>query len=192
MTTKILAFAQDAVPRDLKAQALAILEAAWPSGRPIEARLDRPLHDPRSEPECMLLVEDGRVVAYLAIPRRTIVHRGFAYRACGLSAVSTHPDHLRRGHAARLVAAARERIEASGADVGVFTCDPPLVPLYEAQGWTHMPRTVVVGGTRAVPFRADSLGKATLMAFFSPLAREHRADFDDADVYLDLREGDLW
>lgn len=141
---------------------------------------------------CTLLVEGGEVLAYIAIPSTTIEHAGRTYRASGLSAVSTHPAHLCRGHAARLVTAAREWMEASDADLGLFTCDPPLVPLYEACEWTHMPTTVVVGGTRAQPFRADSLGKATLMGFFSPAARAHRADFEGADVYLELREGDLW
>lgn len=140
----------------------------------------------------MLLVEGEQVLAYLAVPSKTIEHAGRTYRASGLSAVSTHPAHLRQGHAARLATAAREWIEASAADLGVFTCDPPLVPLYEGCGWVHMPTTVVVGGTRALPFRADTLGKATLMGFFSPDAQAHRADFEGADVYLDLREGDLW
>ena len=140
----------------------------------------------------MLLAEDGQVGAYLAIPSTTIEHAGRTYRASGLSAVSTHPEQLRQGHAARLVTAAREQIEAGDADLGVFTCDPSLVPLYEACGWVHMPATVVVGGTRAQPFRADTLGKATLMGFFSPAARAHRVDFAGADVYLELREGDLW
>lgn len=140
----------------------------------------------------MLLVEGEQVLAYLAIPSTAIEHAGRTYRASGLSAVSTHPAHVRQGHASRLVSAAREWIEASDADLGVFTCDPPLVSLYETCGWTHMPVTVVVGGTRAQPFRADTLGKATLMGFFSPAARAHRAAFEGTDVYLGLREGDLW
>jgi GNAT superfamily N-acetyltransferase len=190
--TSILTFEQDAVPRALKAQVLAILEVAWPSGRGIEERLDRPLHDPRSAPVCMLLVDGDTVLAYLAIPSKVIQHADVTYRVAGLSSVATHPDHLRRGHGARLVVAARERIAASDADLGIFTCDAPLVAFYEACGWAHMPTTVVVGGTRAQPLRADELGKQTLMGFFSDPADAHRADFADADVYLALREGDLW
>jgi len=188
----VVTYPQDDLPLDLKRQALEILAAAFPGGRSVEERLSRRLHDPRTSPVCMLLVEGDRVLAYLAVPSTTIDHAGRTYRASGLSAVSTHPAHLRQGHAARLITAARAWIEASDADLGVFTCDPPLVPLYEACGWTHMPSTVVVGGTREQPFRADGLGKATLMCFFSPSARERRADFEGADVYLDLREGDLW
>lgn len=190
--TSVVTFGQDSLPRALKAQVLAILEVAWASGRSIEERLDRPLHDPRSAPVCMLLVDGDVVLAYLAMPSKVIEHAGVTYRVAGLSSVATHPEHLRNGHGGTLVTAAREWIEASGADLGIFTCDAPLVPFYVACGWTHMPMTVVVGGTRAQPFRADELGKQTLMGFFSDLAQGHRADFADADVYLELREGDLW
>lgn len=190
--TSILTFDQDALPIELKSQVLAILEVAWPTGRDIEERLHRPLHAPRNAPACMLLVEGGSVLAYLAIPTKTIEHAGVTYRVAGLSSVATHPNRLRHGYGATLVTAARERISGSGADLGIFTCDPPLVPFYEGCGWTQTPATVVVGGTRERPFRADELGKRTMMRFFSSLAQEHRADFADADVYLDLREGDLW
>ncbi|MDP2327521.1 MAG: GNAT family N-acetyltransferase [Dehalococcoidia bacterium] len=188
----VLTCPQDDLPLHLKRQALEVLAAAFPGGRSVEERLNRRLHDPRTNPVCMLLVEGEQVLAYLAILSTTIEHAGRTYRVSGLSAVSTHPHHLRQGHAARLVTSAREWIEASDADLGVFTCDPPLISLYQACGWAHMPATVVVGGTRAQPFRADTLGKATLMGFFSPAAQAHRSDFDEADVYLDLREGDLW
>lgn len=106
--TSILTFEQDAVPRALKAQVLAILEVAWPSGRSIEERLDRPLHDPRSAPVCMLLVDGEVVLAYLAIPSKVIQHAGVTYRVAGLSSVATHPDHLRHGYGGMMVVAARE------------------------------------------------------------------------------------
>jgi len=189
---EILSYPQAALPPDLKRAALQILEAAWPSGRSLEERLSRPLHDPRNTPECMLLRVKGEVVAYLAIPTKTIEHAGVPYTAAGLSAVATHRAHQRRGYAGRLVTAARERIAAAGIDLGVFTCDTPLAPFYVARGWELMPSTVVVGGSRGRPFRADSMDKRTLMGFFTPHAQSHRAAFEDADIYLELRDGDLW
>lgn len=189
---ELLVFPQDEVPPPLKTQVLMILEHPWPSGRTVEERLTKPLHDPRSSPVCMLLVEEREVLSYLAVSTRAIEHAAVRYLASGLGSVATHPDHLRRGHGARLVSAAKARIEASDADFGIFTCDPPLVPFYTGQGWTWMPSTVVIGGTRAQPFRADGLGKHTLMTFCSDQARAHQGDFENADVYLDLREGDLW
>jgi hypothetical protein len=83
-------------------------------------------------------------------------------------------------------------IAGSDADIGVFTCDPPLVDFYVGCGWTLMEHTSVIGGTRKKPFPADSLNKRTLMGFFSPKAEQHRSDFEGATLYLELREGDLW
>lgn len=156
------------------------------------------------------------VLAYLHILTKDIEHHGRRYRAAGLGAVSSLPTRRGEGHASRLVGAALERISAppptSGPaqeppDIGVFTCDEPLAPWYQRLGhhlgWTVMPATVVIGSTRQHPFRANTLrnpageGKATLMAFLSEDARTHRPDFEGAptaavDLYLDLREGDLW
>jgi aminoglycoside 2'-N-acetyltransferase I len=185
-------FPQAELPLELKRGALAILERAWPTGRSIESRLSKPLHDPRTDPVCMLLIVSSEVVSYLAILSKEIDHAGSRYRAAGLSAVSTHPDHLRHGYAGQLVTAAREHIAAMGADIGIFTCDPPLAPFYVSHGWDVMPSTVVVGGTKDRPLRADAFEKTTLMRFFTQRAATHRSDFDNADVYLVLREGDLW
>lgn len=189
---EIVTYPQAALPVDLKRAALHILEAAWPTGRSVDQRLSRSLHDPRHPTECMVLRVDGAVVAYLAIPTKTLDHAGVRFTIAGLSAVATHPEHQRRGYAGRLVTAARERIAASGVDVGVFTCDTPLAAFYVAQGWDLMPSTVVVGGSRDRPFRADVLDKWTLMGFFTPHALAHRAAFEGTDLYLELREGDLW
>lgn len=195
--------------------------------------MQAPLASRRYEPYCMLLVErvlegadgdaeaveDGVVLAYLVVLTKEIEHAGHTFRAAGLSGVSTRPDRRGEGHAARLVRAAFDHIAARASrhevDLSVFTCDEPLARLYEAApgpasrsvddsvGWERMPHTVVVGGTREQPFRADSLHtpegapKVTMMRFFSDAARAHRPAFEGTpavpvDVYLDLREGDLW
>jgi aminoglycoside 2'-N-acetyltransferase I len=189
---EINVYPQDDIPLDLKRSVLGLLTSAWPDPRPLEVRLAKPLHDPRSEPTVVVLTDGGETRAYLTIPTSTISHAGTEFRASGLSAVVSHPASRGAGYGAHIVVAARELIEASGVDIGIFTCDPPLVAFYARCGWEPMPSTVVVGGTRERPFRADSLDKRTLMAFFTPHAQEHRAAFDEIDVYLDLREGDLW
>lgn len=183
---------QGAVPHDLKAQIVALLNDAWPSELTLEEQLRRPLHDPDRLPLAVILIESGIVLGYLAIPFTTISHSDRAYRAAGLSAVVTHPEQRRRGHGQRLVAAARDTIAASDADIGIFTCDLPLVPFYARCGWTPMPNTAVIGGTRTRPFPAAPLGKRTMMGFFSERALDHRRDFEGAALYLELREGDLW
>jgi aminoglycoside 2'-N-acetyltransferase I len=188
----VLVVSQDELSLDLKSQVIALLESAWPSERSVARQLREPLHDPARNPLALLLLDAGAVIGYLAIPSTTIRLADHTYRASGLSAVITHPDHRRRGHGHQLVVGAREAIAASGADIGVFTCDPPLVSFYVGCGWTPMPRTAVVGGTRARPFPAAPLGKQTMMGFFSPLAITRRRDFELATLSLNLREGDLW
>jgi len=207
------------LPPDLKAGVIEVLEGAWPTGRPLEERITRPLADRSHAPVSMLLVQDTParlseaeqaesddsgagtapiVLAYLTIPTKTITQAGHTYTASGLSAVSTHPSHRGHGHGATLVHAAYEHIAASGVDLAVFTCDEPLAAFYQAAGWTLMPTTVVVGGTAEAPFRADTLRspegfrKVTFMAFFSKAASTRRPDFESADVHLHLRPNDLW
>ncbi len=166
----------------------------------------RPLANREYDPWCMLLIEDDiagaadqvEVLAYLVIPTKLISHAGREYLASGLSSVSTRVARRGQGHAGRLVRAAFARIAASDVDLAVFTCDEPLGAFYESCGFTRMPSTVVVGGTRERPFRADALvspeghRKVTLMAAVSDAARSRWSDFANSDVYLELREGDLW
>ena len=202
----VVAFREPDLPPPLKAGAIEVLEGAWPSGRSLEQRMSRPLANRDYAPVCMLLVEGdleadaqhAQVLAFLVIPTKRIVHAGREYIASGLSAVSTHPAHRARGYGSRLVRAAYETLTSSDADLAIFTCDEPLAPFYESCGFTLMPTTTVVGGTREQPFRSDSIvseeghRKVALMAAISDTARARWSDFEDSDVYLELRAGDLW
>jgi aminoglycoside 2'-N-acetyltransferase I len=188
----LLTYPQDLLPPHLKDAVVDILEREWPSVFKREDLLGRPLHDPNKHPLMVLLVENDTVLSCLAVPSTLIHLAGDTYKASGLSAVLTDAGYRGRGYGRLLVTAAREVIAGSDADIGVFTCDPPLVPFYVGCGWTLMEHTSVIGGTREKPFPADSLGKGTLMGFFSAKAREHRADFEGATIHLELREGDLW
>jgi len=188
----VLAYPQAELPRDVKTQVITICDSEWPSGSSAEKRLRLPLHDPNRHPLIVVLTDDGIVLSYLAIPSTVIHHAGRTYRASGLSAVITHPLHRHHGYGRQIVTAARGVIAAGDADIGVFTCDPPLVDFYVQCGWTLMEHTAIIGGTREKPFPADSLGKRTLMEFFSEQAKQHCGDFVGASLFLDLREGDLW
>lgn len=187
---RLLTFPNDTLPPELDAQVLAMLRAEYPAI--VTSAAPRSLNDPRTNPTLLLLVEDAIVLSYLAIPSQTIHHAGQVYKARGLSSVITHPSHRHHGHGGQIVTAARDLIASSDADIGIFTCDPPLVGFYQACGWIVMPSTVVVGGTRDNPFPADSLGKCTMMGFFSSGASGRQTDFQNSAVYLDLRPGDLW
>jgi hypothetical protein len=89
-----------------------------------------------------------------------------------------------RGYGGRIVRAAYETIAASGADLGIFTCDRPLGPFYESAGWTILPGAVLVGGTPDDPFPSDQWDKVTLAAFFSERARRGAGRFAGARIGL--------
>jgi len=183
-------YLNDTLPPALDARVLALLQAEYPGM--FIGRTQRSLNDPRTHPTLLLLMDGDDVISYLAIPSKIIQHAGREYKAYGLSSVITHPSFRRQGYGHTIVAAARGFIAASDADIGVFTCDPPLVDFYVGCGWSLMGGTWLVGGTRENPFPSNELDKCTLMGFFSEKARARRADFEGVAICLDLREGDLW
>lgn len=192
---KVAAFAELSVPSELRRQARAIREQAWPSA-PGDAILPAG-HDPALQPLTMLLLDkDDTVLAVLDILRKPLRHAGGLYAAAGLSAVATREDLRGRGHGRRLVTAAHHAMaQELNLDIGIFTCDRPLRRLYERAGWEHLPGTVLVGGTPAEPFPSDQPGfdKTTLAAFFSPIARRARRSFEAARIELYPGEIDrLW
>ncbi len=134
----------------------------------------------------LLLSERGEVVSALDVLSKEIVHRGRRYRASGLSAVVTGRAHRGHGYGRQLVAAAREFIADSGADLGLFTCDRPLRGFYESAGWAVLDGAVLIGGTPREPFPSDAPGfdKLTLAGFFSQRAQREAASFRNARIAL--------
>jgi GNAT superfamily N-acetyltransferase len=181
---EVRSYAASDLPADLRARVVALQNEAWPSESGTS-------HDPALRPVSMVLIDGGDVVAALDVLSKDLRHGGRRYRASGLSAVVTRPDVRRRGHGGRLVTAAKSAIAASGADVGLFTCDRPLREFYESAGWEFLPGTVVVGGTRSAPFPSDQDGfdKVTMAAFFSAVALRYRADFENCRI--ELYPGDI-
>ncbi|MEU7135474.1 GNAT family N-acetyltransferase [Streptomyces sp. NPDC046261] len=176
---KVLTYADPEVPSALRAQATALREQAWPG-------LGDSPHDRALNPVVMLLVSPGgEVTAALDILSKDIAHAGHTYRAAGLSSVATAEAHRGKGHGRQLVAAAREEIAQSGADVGLFTCDRPLRAFYESAGWSVLEGAVLVGGTPQEPFPSDRPGfdKITMAGFFTERARR------DADAFRHSRIG---
>jgi GNAT superfamily N-acetyltransferase len=160
----ILSWPEADVPADLRLQVIALQDEVWPSGRPGEPG---PRHDPALQPLSMLLVDDGHVIAALDVLSKEIVHRGRSYAASGLSAVITARAHRARGCGRRLVEAARHEIGASGADLGIFSCDRPLRRFYERAGWKALDGAVLVGGTPDDPLPSDRFDKVVMACFFS-------------------------
>jgi GNAT superfamily N-acetyltransferase len=180
------------VPPQLRRQVVALQEQAWPSDDPAAAAgvVHDPaaaagvVHDPALRPVSLLLVDDVAVLAALDILSKDLSHRGRRYAASGISTVVTDPTQRRRGHGRRLVTAAREAMQAGGADVGIFTCDRPLQAFYQSAGWCLLPNAVLVGGTLEEPFPSDRLDKVVMACFFSERAQRHARSFDHARIEL--------
>jgi aminoglycoside 2'-N-acetyltransferase I len=175
----MLVHPQDELPPALLEQIRALDQQAWPG-----VLGHGPRHDPALSPISMTLVADGRVLASLDILSKEIEHAGERYAARGLSTVMTNEALRRQGHGRRLVGAARAAIAASGADLGIFTCDRPLAPFYESAGWTVVPGAVLVGGTPEEPFPSDQWDKVTLAAFFSAKAQRGVESFVNSRIFL--------
>ena len=124
---------------------------------------------------------------------KNVQHQGGVYLAGGLSAVVTDATQRGRGFGRQIVRAAREEIGTRGADLGLFTCDPPLQRFYELAGWRTLIGTVLVGGTPDRPLPSDREGKITMGYFYSTSARERADAFIGARIALYPGEIDkLW
>lgn len=171
------------LPESLATQTREIQEQAWPTA-PGEAASGP---DPALAPVAMMLLDDHDVVvASLVILRKQISHAGYDWHAGGLSAVATRADHRGHGHGHELVVAARAEMAAMGLDLGIFTCDRPLLEFYERAGWEELPGAVLIGGTPQEPFPSDQPGfdKVTMGAFFTPIAQAHRESFRHSRIEL--------
>lgn len=91
-----------------------------------------------------------------------------------------------------MIRRAADFISACAPDVSLFTCEPGRVGFYQRGGWRAAKDTCLVGGTRERPFRSDRLGLTVVVRFFSSRAILHRADFDGADIWIELGENQLW
>jgi predicted N-acetyltransferase YhbS len=187
---RIVSLPEADVPAELRAQVRALHDEAWPG---YGAENDGPVHDPALRPVSMLLIDGGRVISALDILSKELSHGGHRFDASGLSTVVTGEAYRGSGHGLRLVWAAREAIAASGADLGIFTCDSPLQAFYERAGWRLVPGAVLVGGTPETPFPSDQFDKVTMASFFSPRARERADTFARSRIELYPGEIDkLW
>lgn len=197
---EILTFPERDTPPALRRQVVESREQAWPRERPADPAQDgqaqdEQAQDPALRPLSMLLVEDGRVLASLDVPRKDLRHAGRWFAAGGLSAVVTRRGVRGRGHGGLLVAAARETMAAEGLDVAVFTCDRPLRGFYARAGFRPLPGAVLVGGNAEEPFPSDLPGfdKVVMADFLTPTGRRWRHTFPHSRIALHPgRPRSLW
>lgn len=178
---EVVVFAEAEVPEALRVQVLDLQAAAFGDREPADRG---PVHDPDLHPVSMLLIDGGTVVSALDVLGTHMAHAGQVWSVAGLSTVVTAKGRRRQGHGRTLVTAARAAIARSGADLALFTSDPPLSLFYRSCGFEVLEGAVVVGGTAADPLRSDSLDKVTLVTFFSDRARAQAPAFAHTDLGL--------
>lgn len=100
----------------------ALITAAF--GQAAEADLVRRLRADGSLAVSLLAVEDGEAVGHVALSPVTVDHVDGAGRWLGLAPLAVRPDRQRQGIGGRLVEAALDVAEASGASV-VFVLGEP-------------------------------------------------------------------
>lgn len=173
---------------EIKQQIAALEETAWPSDSDEKTFPSAP----DTYVTSFVLMENGRAVCHVGIRKKTFLHKGIAYLAYGLSEVVTHPDYQRQGIGTRMIQKAADFILSENPDISIFTCEPKRVGFYTGGGWQAANGTCLVGGTKDEPFRSDSLGLITMVRFLSDKVEAHRQDFENADVFLELGEHQLW
>lgn len=184
---ELLQYPRDIQGEEIEKKILLLEASAW---KP-EAEERFPLA-PGTYETSFLLMEQGQVVSHAAVRKSPLSHAGKIYTAYGLSEVTTHPLWRKRGLGSRVVRAAGEYILSQKPDMSIFTCVPDKVSFYAAAGWEPLPGSCFVGGTKARPFRSDSLGLTVMIRWISERALAHRLDFENADIVFELGEDQLW
>jgi GNAT superfamily N-acetyltransferase len=177
----IVTYPEPVVPPALRLQVVRLQDLAWPPAEPSGVAA---WHDPLLRPLSVLLLDGDRVVSALDILSAQIGHAGQSFAASGISAMVTDPGARGRGFGRRLAEAARELMAASGADLGIFTCDSELQRFYESAGWGCLPGSVLIGGTPEQPFPSDQSNKVVMASFFSVRARRASPGFAAARIEL--------
>lgn len=170
-------------------QVARLLDRVWP---PQPGDAVGPLHNPALQPLALRLLRGGELVAYAAVLSQCVEVAGEGYLAQGLSCVACDPALQGQGLGGKVVAAATARMAASGADIGVFTCDPELLPFYRRHGWGEAPGVLLRGSLDAAAINSRDAGKHVLLRLWSARAQAHAADFGQAGIVLGLPPGEFW
>ncbi|WP_152393560.1 GNAT family N-acetyltransferase [Paenibacillus guangzhouensis] len=186
-------FRQEDCPTPIRVQLIQLMRQAWPNA--FDDVSDEQViwpDTPDTHPVSLVYLDGDTIISHVAVPRKKIQHEGRVYTAYGISEMMTNPAYRRQGYGLELLREAAAYIQDQRPDLSIFTCEPHLISFYEQAGWTYMPGTHLIGGTRKKPFRSDSFGLATMVSFLSDEAKRDAESFRMKDVYVELGERKLW
>jgi predicted N-acetyltransferase YhbS len=130
----------------------------------------------------VVMVEQHVLMSHARVSWIEMEHSGQRYKLYCLGDVLTYPGFRRKGYGAKVVAAATDLIRQDAtADAAILFTDPELGGFYGQSGWEHIPGFSYILGNPAEPVNYNAFA---MMLFFSPQAKQHRADFATQTVYL--------
>lgn len=91
-----------------------------------------------------ILDVDGMPVSHVGIVKHEITVGGRPVLVGGIGGVVTIPAWQKHGYARELMKQAVNYLEQSNVDAGLLFCLPSRVPFYESQGWSLIPRPVLI------------------------------------------------
>ncbi|WP_137937894.1 GNAT family N-acetyltransferase [Chitinivorax sp. B] len=174
----------DRVRRDIA----MLMHRVWPD-LPPPGEVVPDEHDPSLAALSCFIYRNDKLVSYAAVVHLLLTHTSQTFRMAALSCVATDPAFQQQGLGRLTVQAATRCIEYSHADLGLFTCDPPLAAFYEKAGWPSVQGIEVLGSLEAGALSSTTLGKAVLLRLLSPHARAHAAAFSNTTLSLGLPVG---
>lgn len=189
MNTEIHALPYNRAGEALRFAIARLQHRAYPALIPPPEETFTPEHDPALDALSFYLADNGRIISYAAVVHLSVIHAGETYRASGLSCVATDPDFRRRGLGTRVIAVATRAILDSDADLGLFTCDPPLTDFYTQVGWSLAPNVVLIGNRMPGALSSATLGKGVLIRLISARAQAAAESLEQSVLDLNLPAG---
>jgi len=172
------------MPDVIKFQILAFMRMEWPQGFIGRFRGRRFISRPEFHPRHFVIEDNGFVVGHAERISRTWEHNKIHYTVYGISGVFVYPDYRGEGYGKQLIQSITADIaNQPDADLGMLWCETHLCEFYAQCGWQPMENTVtLLGDTESAAQVHDE--EVLCMTFFSNHAKNHRPDFDHANIYF--------
>jgi predicted acetyltransferase len=122
-----------------------------------------------------------KLISYASVVWVDIELNGESYKCGGLSSVMTFPAFRGKGYGGQVVKAATDFILAEpAADIALLWTEHE--GFYERYGWEQMPTLKTFSGDLDNPESCDD--ELRMMLFISEKAKNHRGDFEQAEIYI--------